>query len=165
MEERESASAIDRRRSSLFPFDRHRLDRDWGDRLDARLCRLRVADLLDDVHAVDDLAKYRMLSCQPVGRRESNEELATVGVGTGVGHRENAGLIELAPRLEFVGELVAGTTGAVAEWIASLDHEVRDDAVEREPVVVRPLGFLARLRRSEERRVGKSVDLGGRRII
>src|SRR5439155_26300061 len=43
-------------------------------------------------------------------------------------------------RVDLGGDRVAGTAGAVAFGAAALDDEVRDDAVEGEPVVEPPLG-------------------------
>ena len=53
--------------------------------------------------------------------------------GPGVRHRDHAPLDRAAVRL--VLELVAGAAHAGAGRVAALDHEVRDDAVEDDPVV------------------------------
>ena len=66
---------------------------------------------------------------------ERDEELAAVGVRSGVGHRQDAGLAVAQRRVEFVGELVAGASRAGAERITPLDHEAIDDAMEDDAVV------------------------------
>ena len=43
-------------------------------------------DLLDDVHALDDLTEDNVLAVQPGGLGRADKELRTVGVGSGVGH-------------------------------------------------------------------------------
>src|SRR6266540_4886766 len=106
----------------------------------------RDANLLDDVHAVDDLAEHGVLAGQPFRRSEGDEELPAVGVRSTVRHREDAGLVELSAGAEFIGEAVARAARAVAERVAALDHEVLDHAMEHEAVVVRLLHFRLRLR-------------------
>ena len=64
-----------------------------------------------------------------------DEELASVGPRTRVGHGEETGAVVLQSGSELVGELVARTAHAGAGGIASLDHEIRDDAVEGDAVV------------------------------
>src|ERR1039458_9666521 len=76
-------------------------------------------DLLDDFVALDDFAEDGVLAGEPVGVGDSDEELAAVGVGAGVGHGELAGLLEVVGRaLGLVGELVAGATHAGALGVA-----------------------------------------------
>lgn len=74
-----------------------------------------------------------MLVVKPLGLDGADEELRPVGVGSGVGHGEDAGASVLQDEV-LVLELVAVdglATGAVAGGeVASLTHEVGDDAVE-----------------------------------
>lgn len=42
--------------------------------------------------------------------------------------------------MEFIGELVTRAAGSGAEWVAALDHEIFDDAVELDAVVVSAFG-------------------------
>src|SRR5580700_3616199 len=63
-----------------------------------------------------------------------DEELGAVGVGAAIGHGEATGNVEGEVAL-FVAEGVAGTSGAVAEGIATLDHEVRNHAMKDSTVV------------------------------
>ena len=64
-----------------------------------------------------------------------DEELAAVGVGAGVGHRDRTDLVATRGR-QFVLEAVAGATTAGAGGVAALAHEAVDDAVEDDAVVV-----------------------------
>ena len=75
-----------------------------------------------------------LLSSHGVGA-ERDEELAAVGVGAGVGHRQEPAAIVAQAGAELVGELVAGAARAVAHRAAALDHEAVDDAVEDQAVV------------------------------
>src|SRR2546426_6337404 len=54
----------------------------------------------------------------------------SVGVRACVGHGQVAGAVELVRAAKLVRELVAGPARAVAEGVATLDHEVGDDPVE-----------------------------------
>ena len=47
-------------------------------------------DLLDDVHPLDDLTEDDVLAVQPLGLGGAQEELGAVGVGAGVGHRQDS---------------------------------------------------------------------------
>src|SRR6478735_7829677 len=93
-------------------------------------------DLADERHAVlvGDLAEHHVLAVQPGGEDGGDEELRPVGVRAGVGHREQTRLVVLQGEV-LVGELLAVdalATGAVAPGeVTALEHEVRDDAVER----------------------------------
>ena len=59
-------------------------------------------------------------------------------------HREDARTCVPPRRVELVREVVAGTPRAGAEAVAPLYHESADDAVERDPVVVRRLLLFTR---------------------
>src|SRR5699024_2386822 len=64
-----------------------------------------------------------------------DEELRTVGTRAGVCHGEFIRFVEVEFGVEFVFELVARTADTATQWIASLNHEVSDDAVEDGAVV------------------------------
>ena len=83
-----------------------------------------------------------------------DEKLAAVGVGTAVGHGDDAAfvtgaaLVELAVACDLVAEGAAPgalAAGAVALRIAALDHEALHDAVERQAVVETALGEQAEI--------------------
>ena len=71
-------------------------------------------------------------------RRQSDEKLAAVSVGTGIRHAQNTcGRVRELGH-DFVGEFAAvdgGAASAAASWVAGLDHEVADDAVAGDGVV------------------------------
>ena len=50
-------------------------------------------DLLDQIVVVDDLAENDVLAVQPRGLDGGDEELGSVGVGSGVGHGQESGLL------------------------------------------------------------------------
>src|SRR6185436_652953 len=75
-----------------------------------------------------------------------DEELAAVGVGAGVGHRQDARLVVARFRMELVGEVEAGAAGALPERVAPLDHETVDDPMKDDAVVERGFPALAALR-------------------
>src|SRR5690606_11834785 len=110
---------------------------------------LHGLDLLD--HSlrlfVFDLSEDGVLALQPGGGHRRDEELRAVGatthLDTGVRHRQYVGLGEVELGVDLVIELVAGATGALAERVAALNHEVVDDAVEDHTVVQRVLGDLS----------------------
>src|SRR4029077_8325882 len=76
-----------------------------------------------------------------------NEELAAIGVRSGIGHRDEAAAVPAAIQRRVLIDLVlegsaprAFTAGAIAGGVAPLDHETLDDAVERQAVVLAVLG-------------------------
>src|SRR3989440_3570963 len=96
-----------------------------------------VADLrlLGDVDPVDDVPEEVVVLLQLRGAVvDAHEELRSVGVGAGIGHRHRAEGVLAAHGL--VGELVTGAAAPGAIGVAALDHERGHDTVEREPVVV-----------------------------
>src|SRR2546425_12304706 len=66
-------------------------------------------------------------------------ELAARGVGV-LAPRHRDGPADVLLRVELGGDIVPGTAGAVAFGAPALGDEVRDDAVEGEPVVEPLLG-------------------------
>jgi len=99
-----------------------------------------AADGVDDILTGGDFTEDRVFAVEPVGRDVSDEELGAVGARAGIGHGEDAGFGVFEGRVEFVTELVAWAAGAGAGGVAALDHEVGDDAVEFDAVVVAALG-------------------------
>ena len=99
--------------------------RDGGDEQDG----VRVADSEDGVLAVELRDGFF-----------GDEELAAIGAaaggtGAGVGHGEEARLVEGEVGVDLVLEEVAGIAGAIADAVAALDHELWDDAMEGSAVV------------------------------
>src|SRR5215211_3384595 len=131
-----AATPLERSVGQLDALDRLALDRAIGS---IGLDRL---DRVDCIHAVGDAAEYGVLAVEP--RRlggGDDEELRAVRVRPRVGHRERAA--DDLVLVDLVLELVAGAAGAGALRAAALDHEVADDAMEREAVVVALLREVA----------------------
>ena len=111
--------------------------------LSTDLVRLNGAD---DLHSLNDLAKDDVLAIEPRGGDGGDEELRAVGVGTSVGHREEAGasVLELEVLILELGAVDGLATSAVALGeVTTLEHEVLDDAVEGRALVVEGLAGLA----------------------
>ena len=100
-----------------------------------------------------------------------DEELAAIGATTGeaidpaIGHRKDPRSIVPEVRVDLVVEVVSRSPGSSSEWAASLDHEVCDDAVELEAVVVIAGGEVEEIgcgdRGSGGEDGGFNVTLGG----
>lgn len=67
-----------------------------------------------------------------------DEELRAVGAGASVCHCQQEWAVELQFWVEFVFEAVAWAAHAGAGWVAALDHEPFDDAVEDGAVIEWP---------------------------
>src|ERR1035437_2744171 len=100
-----------------------------------------LGDLLHHVVAFDDFTEDTVLIVEPRGGGDGDEELAAVGVGSGVGHGEEAVARVFQSGVELVGEFVAGSAPAGAFGAAALDHEIRNDAVKNRAVVEWLTGF------------------------
>ena len=96
----------------------------------------------DGVHGVHPLGHMTengvfaiKVRCGHVG----DEELASICPWTGIGHGEDTGTVVFESAVDFIFKAVAGSTTACAGGIAALDHELLDDAMEGEAVVVTAL--------------------------
>ena len=89
-----------------------------------------------------------MLTVEPWAWDGGDEELRSVGVGSSVGHGEEAGFGVLLGEV-FVSELLAvdaSSTGSISTCeISSLEHELSDDSVEWGSLVSLSLRLLAKL--------------------
>src|SRR5712691_8770983 len=97
-----------------------------------------IADLnrIDDIHARGDLTE---MVVDPAGREKRrvarrDEELRAAHAGRARSHPRGASRPHGG--VGFVGKLVGGSPGAVAQRIAALDDETRHHAVKGEAVVV-----------------------------
>lgn len=109
----------------------------------ARLAAKRL-NLLNNIHALNDGSEDNMTVIQPRGLHGGDEELRSVGVGTGVGHRHDSGSGVLQGEvlvLEFVTVDGFSTGAIVVCEVTTLAHEVGDDAVECGALVA--IAFLA----------------------
>ena len=81
----------------------------------------------------DRLAKHDVLVVQPVTGVAGDEKLATIRIGPGVGHGEEAGACVLEIEV-LVVELVSvhgdAARPVALDKVAALAHEALDDAVE-----------------------------------
>src|SRR5262245_27641139 len=116
-------------------------------------------ELLERPHPLHHLAEDGVLAVEPGRRDESEEELAPVGAGSGVRHREEPGLVVLHLGVELAGVLVAGAAGAAAEWIAALRHEAADHAMEGNAIVEAELRQVDRARDVHRRDLRQELHL------
>src|SRR5207253_7157733 len=96
-----------------------------------------VADLrgLRDVDPFDHVAEEAVVLRELAGAVvDAHEELRAVRVRPGVRHRHRAERVLAAHRL--VVEAIAGAAAPASLGATALDHELGNDAVEREAVVV-----------------------------
>ena len=95
-------------------------------------------DLAEDVVARDEFAEHNVSTIKPISGSKSDEELRSVGVGTGVGHGEQASFVVLAVEV-LIGELVAvdrdSTSAVMVGEVTALGHEVVDNSVENAALV------------------------------
>jgi hypothetical protein len=99
-----------------------------------------LLDAVYDVLAFGDFTEDGVFSVEPVGGDVGDEELTAVGTWACVGHREDAGLAVFEGGVELVAEAVAGAAHSAAGGVTALDHEVFDDAMELDAVVVPAFG-------------------------
>lgn len=107
---------------------------------------ITLGDRVDDVLAFGHMAEDRVLVIEMWRRTVRDEELAAIGLRTSICHGEDAWLVVLQVRTEFVFELVAWAARACARGITALDHEIGDDAVKRDAIVVTALGEIEETR-------------------
>lgn len=104
----------------------HAVGSDTGD-LGNDLLRFLIGDLAEDGVAVGQMRL----------RAHGDEELGAVGSRAGVCHSQQEWAVELQFWVELVAEFVAWAATAGAGWVAALDHEAIDDAVEDRAIVER----------------------------
>jgi hypothetical protein len=102
-----------------------------------------IAYLINHLHTADDLSKDGVLSIQVRSGRQSDEELAPVCAWPTVGHGEDAlagvnkRIIKLVLKAPAEDRLASTSrTGG----IATLDHEVGNDAMEDDTIVFASVG-------------------------
>jgi len=105
---------------------------------------------LNHVHAGCHPSKDDVFAIQPASLSGAQEELASVGVGAGIGHGKDSRSGVLLDEV-FIGKFVAVdglASGAVASGkVAALAHEPGDDAMESRALVSE--AFLARAKSAE----------------
>jgi len=86
------------------------------------------------------LAEDDVAAVEPGAGDRGDEELGAVGVWASVGHGEYSGATVTEIGVEFVGETVSGTAASRLSWVAALEHEALNYAVEGDAVVVAAFG-------------------------
>ncbi len=88
------------------------------------------------------LAEDGVVAIERLSLCHGDEELAAVGVGSGVGHGQAAGAVEGQAGIELIFELEAGAAVSGAGGVAALNHVSGDDAMEDGSVVERAVMHL-----------------------
>lgn len=78
----------------------------------------------------------RVLTVEVRRRSFEDEELTTPGVGTAVRHAEATRAVVLEIGMKFIREGIPGAAEAGTGGIAGLNHEVGDDTVKDQTIVV-----------------------------
>src|SRR5262245_22772234 len=89
-------------------------------------------DAVDDRQSLDDLPKDGVAAVQMRLRGVRDEKLAAAGVLARKSHPDRAANVR--PGVYLASDLIAGAAFAVAARIASLNNEIRNDAVKSEAV-------------------------------
>lgn len=99
-------------------------------------------DLPDDIHTLDNTAEDNVAVIEPGGLHGGDEELGSVGVGSGICHRHDSGA-SVSQDEVLILELVAvdglSTSTVVVLEIATLAHEVGNHTVEGGTLVAESL--------------------------
>ena len=126
--------------------------------------RLAALDLVDVLHALDDLAPDRVLAVEERRVGEADEELAVGEVrALRARHRQRAAHVRLAVELGL--QLLARAAGAGAGRVAGLRHEAVDDAVEDDAVIEALARQLLDPRDMVGREVGPELDVTGPCVV
>lgn len=94
-----------------------------------------LTDRVNDVLAFSHFTENSVLAIEVRRRSVSDKELGTVGIRTGIRHGKYSRLVVLQMRLALTLELVARATHTGAGRITTLNHEIRDHAVEHDTVI------------------------------
>ena len=105
-----------------------------------------ASDGVHDIHPIGHMTEDGVFAVKVGCGHVGDEELASIGPRAGIGHGENTGTIVFEPSVDFVFKAVARSAAACAGGIAALDHELLDDAMEGEAVVVTALREIQEVR-------------------
>src|SRR5690606_19819887 len=94
-----------------------------------------LANGIDHILARDNLTKDGVLAVKVGLGGVGDEELAAIGVGASIRHRNDARVMLERVAARFVLELVAGAAASGAGGVATLNHEVADYTVEEDAIV------------------------------
>jgi hypothetical protein len=109
-----------------------------GDGGDLVTLRDFIHNILTHNHFTEDCMLAIEVRCGQV----SDEKLAAIGVRSGVGHGENSCLGVLQRAVDLIGKTVSWATRTGASWVASLNHEIGNDAVKCHAVVISTLSKI-----------------------
>ena len=96
-------------------------------------------ECIDDIHAVDHFTEDGVAHVEPRSRDGSDEELATVGAWSGIRHRQDTWAIKGVRADAFIFKVLTPDrlpAHASASWVAALDHELFNDTVEDDAIVI-----------------------------
>ena len=118
-----------------------------------------LTDGVNDVLASSGFSKNGMFAVEVRSWAVGDEELRAIGVGASVGHGEYAGFVVATVGFAFAFKFVTWVSSAGAERAAALDHEVINDAVKGESIVVSRGGEMEEGGDGDGSIVGEGCDL------
>jgi len=83
----------------------------------------------DHIHAFDHFTENSIATVQSSLGSIGDKELATIGVGAGIGNTENTFGVEFQIR-DFISIFIPRTTHTQASWVTYLSHKARNHAME-----------------------------------
>lgn len=108
-----------------------------------------AGDFFDDIQTIGDLTEHRVAVVEERGWGGGDEKLGAVGSWAGVGHGEYTRCAVTEIGVEFISEFVTRAAAAAFGWIAALQHETFDHAVEGNAIVISALGEIEEVRASD----------------
>ena len=64
-----------------------------------------------------------------------DKELGSIGIRSGIGHRDNLTLMDQGIAYQFILKAVSRAAPAGSCWISSLDHEIFYHSMESDPII------------------------------
>ena len=123
---------------------------------------IALYERVEHIQACGDVPEDGVVTIEMWLRRVCDEILAATGVGSRERHSDGASVVPTS--VQLIANRVPGTAIAVAAWVAVLRHEVRDDSVKRESVVVASTRELNEVVHGQ-RRVGAEKNAGWCRVM
>lgn len=100
--------------------------------------RVASANRIHDFQSLGDFAKDGVFTIEMRRRAVRNEELAAIGRWSAIRHGKNAGFRMFERGSKFIDKRIARAARAGAVGIAALDHEIGNDAMELQSIVITP---------------------------
>ena len=120
--------------------------------------RISLRNRIHNILAGDNLSKYRVLVVKPPGRNMRDEKLAAIGSRPRVGHRKDARLAMGESRVKLILEFVPRPTTTRPRGVATLNHEILDDPMKNNTIVVTTPGQIQKIRARHGNPRGKNVQ-------